>query len=89
MRFTSSAGSIWVFVVFSSSIEDSEKVWAVAGFPLVVLLDQDRAGQAQQRGGVGEHTDDVGAAFDLLIDPFQRVRRSDLPPVPLRERRER
>ena len=47
---------------------------AVAGFPFVVLLDQDGASEAQQRGRVREHSDDVGAAFDLLVDPFQRVR---------------
>jgi len=39
--FTSSTGSIWVFMVFRSSIDDSGKVAPVAGFPLVVLLDQD------------------------------------------------
>jgi hypothetical protein len=32
-----------------------------------VGLDQHRAGQAQQGGGVGEDADDVGAALDLLV----------------------
>ena len=36
------------------------EVAAFAGFPLVVLLDQHRPGQAQQSRGVGEHTDVVG-----------------------------
>lgn len=44
----------------------------VGDLPFVVGLDQDRAGQAQQGGGVGEDPDDVGAALDLLIQPFQR-----------------
>jgi len=35
-----------------------------------MLLDQDCSGQAQQGGGVGEDTDDVGAAFDFLVDPL-------------------
>jgi len=61
---------------------------AVAGFPLVVLLDQDSAGEAEEGGRVREHADDVGAAFDLLVHPFQRVREPDLTPVSLRERRE-
>ena len=43
---------------------------AFAGFPLVMLLDQDRPGQAQQGRGVGEHADDVGATFDLFVDVF-------------------
>ena len=54
-----------------------------------MLLDQDCPCEAQERGGVRERSDDIGAAFDLLVDPFQRVRGLNLPPVPLRERRER
>lgn len=61
----------------------------VAGFLLVVLLDQDCSGEAQKRGGVREHSDDIGAAFEHPVDPFQRVRAPNLPPVPSRERRER
>ena len=38
--------------------------------PFVVGLDQDRAGQAEQGGGVGEDADDVGAAFDFLVEPL-------------------
>jgi hypothetical protein len=41
--------------------------------PFVVGLDQHRAGQAQQRGGVGEDADDIGAALDLLVEPLERV----------------
>lgn len=36
--------------------------------------------EVQQRGGVGDRADDVDAAFDL-VEPFQRVRGPDLPPV--------
>jgi hypothetical protein len=53
-----------------------------------VLLDQDRSGETQQRCGVREDADDIGSAFDLLIDPFERVRGPDLRPMPLREVRE-
>ncbi len=54
-----------------------------------MLLDQDRSCEAQQRLGVGEHADDVGAALDLLVDPFEGVGGPDLAPVGLRGRRER
>lgn len=49
------------------------KVAPGAGFPLVVLLDQDGAGEAEQGGRVGEHANDVGAAFDLLVEAFGLV----------------
>ena len=58
------------------------EVEAFGCFPFVVLLDQDRSGKTQQGCRVGEHADDVGATFDLLVDPFQRVRRPYLPPLP-------
>ena len=82
---TSSTAVLGSFMVFNSSIDDSGEVAAVAGFPLVVLLDQDRASKPQERGGVGKDSDDVGAAFDLFIDPFQQVRGTDLSPVSLRK----
>ena len=81
----SSMVSAGLFMVFSSDIDDSQEVAAVAGFPLVVLLAQDCPGEAQERGAVREHADDVGAAFDLLVDPFQRVRGPDLSAVALRK----
>ena len=37
------------------------EVAAVGDLPFVVGFDQDRAGEAEQGGGVGEDTDDVGA----------------------------
>ena len=61
------------------------EVAAVAGFPLVVLLDQDCPSEPEEGCWVGEHADDVGAAFDFLVDSFQRVRRPDLAPVLDRE----
>ena len=61
------------------------EVAAVGAVPFVVLLDQDVPGEAQQRGGVRERADDVGAAFDLLVDPLEGVRGPDLTPVLLRE----
>ena len=48
-------------------------------------LHQNRAGQDEQSGGVGEDADDVGAAFDLFVEPFQRIGRPDLLPVRNRE----
>jgi hypothetical protein len=39
-------------------------------------------GQAQEGCDVGEDADDVGAAFDLFVHPFERVRGPDLSPVP-------
>jgi hypothetical protein len=41
-----------------------------------MLLDQDCPCQAQQGGSVGEGGDDVGAAFDLFVDSFQRSSQS-------------
>jgi hypothetical protein len=50
-----------------------------------VGLDEDRAGEAEQGGGVGKDADDVGAALDLLVQPFQGIGRPDLLPVADRE----
>jgi hypothetical protein len=38
--------------------------------PLVVGFDQDAGRQPEQRGGVGEDPDDVGAALDLPVEPL-------------------
>jgi peroxiredoxin len=46
-----------------------------------VDLDQHGANQADDGGVVGEDPDDVGAAFDLLVDPLQGVGGGDLGPV--------
>lgn len=51
------------------------EVAAVGAVPFIVLLDEDVLGSgSSSTGGVGERADDVGAAFDLLVHPFQRVR---------------
>jgi hypothetical protein len=47
----------------------------------VVLLDQQHAGEPDQRRVVGEDADDVGATADLAVDAFERVRRAQLGPV--------
>jgi hypothetical protein len=57
---------------------------AAADGPLVVLLGEQRADQADDRGPVGEDADDVGAAADLAVQPLERVVRPQLPPVLLR-----
>lgn len=57
------------------------EVAAVDAAPFVVLLDQHKPGQAQQSGRVREGSRDVGAPFDLFVDPFERVSRPDLPPA--------
>ena len=46
---------------------------AVLELPFVVGLQQDGADQADDGAFVGEYADDIGAAFDLLIQPFERV----------------
>jgi len=38
-----------------------------------VDFDLHRTGQAEQRGRVGEHPDDLGAPFHFPVDPLQRV----------------
>lgn len=57
--------------------------------PFLLLLQQLAAHQAGDRGVVGEDADDVGASFDLLIEPVQRVGVPHLAPVLLREVQER
>jgi len=61
------------------------EVAAVRYGPFVVLFDKDRAGTAQQGFGVREDTYDVGATFDLVVRPLERIRRPQLSPVGLRE----
>ena len=40
--------------------------------PLVVLLGEHGAGQADEGGAVGEDPDDIGAAPELFVESFQR-----------------
>lgn len=44
---------------------------AFADLPFVVGFGQDGAGQAEQGSEAGEHADDVGAALDFLVQPFE------------------
>ena len=69
--------------------EDLEAHVAALLGPFVGLLGQDRADQPDDGGAVGEDPDDVGAAADLLVQPFLRVVRPDLAPELARERGER
>ena len=46
---------------------------AAIELPLLLLLQQQRTHQADDRSVVGEDADDAGAALDLLVQPFQRV----------------
>jgi len=48
------------------------EVAAVGDLPLVVGFDEHTGGQAQQRLGVGEDADNVGAAADFAVEAFQR-----------------
>ena len=43
------------------------EVAAASTVPLVVLLDKNVPGQAQERGGVGESANDVGGSFEALM----------------------
>jgi len=58
---------------------------APADEPLVVLLDQHRADEADCRGVVGEDADDVRSAPNLLVEPLERVGAAELWPVRGRE----
>jgi hypothetical protein len=53
-----------------SAMDSSERWRPVAGDPLVVGVDEDRADESDDGRGVGEGPDDSAAALDLLVDPF-------------------
>ena len=44
-----------------------------SGFPFVTGLGQDGADQAEEGGFDGKEAGDAGAAFEFLINPFERV----------------
>src|SRR5512134_2958468 len=59
---------------------------AVRGCPVLVDLDEDGGGEAEQGIAVGEDADLAGAAFDLLLDcPLDGVGGTHAPPVRLRQ----
>jgi len=51
---------------------------AAADEPFVVLFDHDAGGEPDEGAVVGEDADDVGAAADLAVEPFERVGRAEL-----------
>jgi hypothetical protein len=53
--------------------------------PLVVLLGQQRAQQADHRRPIGEDADHRAAPLELLVQSLQRVRVVDLAPMLGRE----
>jgi len=46
-----------------------------------VLFDYYGGDEPFDRGVVGEHADDVGAALQLMVQSLERIGRSDLAPV--------
>ena len=83
-------GCVWGGDLLEGLVDEGHGFFGeVAAFgdgPLVVLVQQDGADEADHGGVVGEDADDVGAALDLFVDPLERVRRGDLAPVRPRER---
>lgn len=53
--------------------------------PFVVLLEQDRAGEADEGVIIGEDADDPGPALDFAVEALDRVGRVQLDEVLLRE----
>ncbi len=85
----------WLVVTSSVSVsarpagrgEDLQADVAANVGPLVVLLSQHRADEADEGLAVREHADDVGAPADLAVEPFLRVGGPDSAPDRLGERR--
>ena len=44
-----------------------------SGFPIVAGFAEERRDQAQEGGFIGEDAGDAGAAFEFLVDAFQRI----------------
>lgn len=60
--------------------QDVQAEVAASFDPFVVLLGQHRSDQAGDRAAVGEDTDDIGSAADLLVRPFLPIVAPDLTP---------
>ena len=63
-------------------VEDRHRAFrqiaAVGGLPFVVDVGEDGADESDDGSFVGEDSHDTGATFDLLVEPIERVGRSDL-----------
>ena len=46
---------------------------AVLQLPFVILFQQHRAAQPNDRCFIGEYANDIGSALNLLVQPFQRI----------------
>ncbi len=53
--------------------------------PFIVLLVQERAGQAGDSFLIGENPDDFAPAFDLAVEALQRIGAAELSAMPGRE----
>ena len=74
----------WCFILADGGNSFQRHVTA-CDRPFIVLLQHQCADEAADGWFVGENTDDIRAALDLLVQPFQRIGGVDLPPVGLRE----
>jgi hypothetical protein len=69
------------FLLIQDRLEGVSAEVASPDEPFIVLLDDDRGGEANERAVVGEDADDVGASADLAVDPFERIGGAQLRPV--------
>ena len=53
--------------------------------PFIVLFEQDGADETRDRVFIGKDADDLGSAFDLAVEAFERVRTVQLGAVLGRE----
>src|SRR5215212_4505739 len=61
------------------------EIAAIGDLPFIVHVGQDGADKSDYGGLFGEDADHAGAAFDLLVDPLERVGRPHFGPVRPRE----
>lgn len=74
-RGMSSESGSWFPPFYSRRVDD----------PFVVLLERDRAGEADEGVIIGEDADDPGPALDFAVEALDRVGRVQLDEVLLRE----
>lgn len=75
--------SLWIIAELGEFFQGH--VARTAGCPFVVLLQEHGAHETHDCRFVGEDRDHVGAALDLAVQAFERVRRVQLRPVLFRE----